>query len=235
MLRWAMKCIGMFAEALLWLQPLNLLHSMLESIDNGSKRVGNTLSSIASSNDLLLKHDNSAILKGGSWNETVQLCKAVQNAVGFLSLCRRVYGDDWLTARGLEAGLLIDKTFIANYEHLLLRLEADLMEALARKTLEKLLRNGHDKTQRELGNWFTEFAEKPRPLSISFPWTVKPSLAVLWGVCWMFYPYGADEQEARNGNDRVQQDIVLRLIDANWNPPASDDCKLRDGRRSWRC
>ena len=35
--------------------------------------------------------------------------------------------------------------------------------------------------------WFTEWPGRRRPLSTTWPWNVKPSLMVLWGVCWMFY------------------------------------------------
>ncbi|KAJ4320093.1 hypothetical protein N0V94_003563 [Neodidymelliopsis sp. IMI 364377] len=105
-----------------------------------------------------------------------------QDAINTLSYCRVHYSDDWLVAQGKDFGLDIDEIFIANYEHLLLRLQAELVEAMARKALEKLLQGGHDKRQRRLLSWLTELFEKPRPLGISsFPWTIKPSLAVLWG------------------------------------------------------
>ena len=98
--------------------------------------------------------------------------------------CRSHFGDRWLAAQGQDFGLDIDETFVANYEHLLLWLQKELVDALARKVLEELLHptGGYDKKQRKLLSWFTEFAEKPRPLSTSFPWTIKSSLAVLWGV-----------------------------------------------------
>jgi hypothetical protein len=41
-------------------------------------------------------------------------------------------------------------------------------------------------------SWFSEFPAGRRPVSTTWPWTIKPALAVLWGVCWMFYgPAGA--------------------------------------------
>lgn len=35
--------------------------------------------------------------------------------------------------------------------------------------------------------WYAEWPNCHRPLSTTWPWNIKPSLLVLWGVCWMFY------------------------------------------------
>ena len=35
---------------------------------------------------------------------------------------------------------------------------------------------------------FSEFPNGVRHSCTTMPWTIIPSLAVLWGVCWMFYP-----------------------------------------------
>lgn len=203
---------------------------MLSSIDNlNPTGAGLTLSTVAGSEQLFLKHDNAPIFEGYSLNQTIHLLVTVQEAITTVAACRLQYGDDWLVAQGLDFGLDIDEIFIANYEHLLLRLQAELTQALARKALEELLRGGHDKRQRKLLSWFSEFAEKPRPLSTSFPWTIKPSLAVLWGVCWMFYDRETDQQDAKAG-DRVRSDRMLQQLDfpssVRWNAPASSDCKF---------
>ena len=200
---------------------------MLSSVDDKLSPTGNTFSSIASSEKLFLKHNSSPLFDGCSLNQTVRLLVTVQDAINVLTDCRLQYGDDWLLAQGCDVGLNIDENFIANYEHMLLRLRAELIEALARKALEELLHGGHDKNQRKMLSWFTEFAEKPRPLSMSFPWTIKPSLAVLWGVCWMFYDNPPGEQAAKSSNDRVRQARVLKHLDFQWNAPASSDCKFR--------
>jgi hypothetical protein len=186
---------------------------------------GHTLSAVAGNNKLFLKHNNAPIFEGYSLKQTIELLSTVQEALDTFSTCRLQYGDDWLAAQGLKCGLEIDELFIANYEHLLLRLQAELVQALTRKAFEELLRGGHDKKQRKLLAWFTEFADKPQPLSTSFPWTIKPSLAVLWGVCWMFYDNDANEQ----GDARVRQERLLQHIDFSnvpWSAPASSDCKF---------
>ncbi|CAN9293774.1 unnamed protein product [Alternaria alternata] len=194
---------------------------LLRSVDGKLHAAGNTFSSIAGSNKLFLKHHNTPIFEACSLNETIQILVAVHEAINVLAECRRQYGDDWLLAQGLDAGLILDENFIANYEHLLLRLQTDLIEALAQKAFKELLDGDHDKKQRKLLAWFTEFAEKPQALS-TFPWTIKPSLAVLWGVCWMFYEKTLDEQTNRN-KDRVRYDAVLQNLNLSWDTGASSD------------
>ncbi|KAI8932208.1 hypothetical protein NX059_011086 [Plenodomus lindquistii] len=164
------------------------------------------------------------MFEGCSLIETIQLLAAVQDALHVLAECRQRFGDGWLVAQGIDVGLSIDESFIANYEHLLVRLRTDLIDAMARRAFEELLRGGHDKRQRKLLSWFTEFAEKPQPMSTSFPWTIKPSLAVLWGVCWMFYDNDPDDDAPKGGSIRVPLDKVLQSVKLDqWDAPASSD------------
>jgi hypothetical protein len=158
---------------------------MLDAADSRLSRAGSTLSQIAGSDELFLKQNRRPTFDGCSLNQIVCLLAAAQEAITTLSDCRLQYGDEWLLAQGQMNGLMLDGAFIANYEHLLLQLEAELIEAFVQKALEnaeKPPREGHDKKQQKRLSWFTEFAEKPRPLGSSFPWSIKPSLAVLWGV-----------------------------------------------------
>lgn len=161
-----------------------LAQSILSSVDDIYGPTEHVLSAIAGDNKLFLKHSNSPILEARSLDDIVQLLVTTFEALQTLLYCRSQFGDRWLAAQGQDFGLDIDETFVANYEHLLLWLQKELVDALARKVLEELLHptGGYDKKQRKLLSWFTEFAEKPRPLSTSFPWTIKSSLAVLWGV-----------------------------------------------------
>ncbi|KAL6703548.1 hypothetical protein ACN47E_009573 [Coniothyrium glycines] len=191
------------------------LQHMLGFVDEHLSLPGHAFSAVAGNNTLLLKHDNAPIIQGRSLDALVELLVAVQDAIHAFNDCRCHYGDDYLAACGAGFGLSIDQVFMANYEHMLLRLRAALIEALQRKAREHLLQGGHDKRQRKLLGWFSEFAEKPRPLSTSFPWTIKPSLAVLWGVCWMFYNHGA----AMRPTSRA----VRVLGQLQWDAPASSD------------
>lgn len=82
--------------------------------------------------------------------------------------------------------------FVANLEHLLKCLQQAALEALIRYSLELL---GGDIEQRHdyWHHWklpdddWSEWPSGRRPLSTTWPWNIKPSLLVLWGVCWMFY------------------------------------------------
>ena len=55
--------------------------------------------------------------------------------------------------------------------------------------------------------WCAEFANNLRPVSTTWPWNIRPSLAVLWGVCWMFYPQqgDGDGQQQQPQRQRHQQ------------------------------
>jgi len=145
----------------------------------------------------------------------------VDDAIRVLCSCRLQYNDEWLIALGREAGINFDAVFIANYEHLLVRLRTQLIAALSRKVLDALLTGGYDKKQQKLLSWFTEFAEKPQVLS-TFPWTIKPSLAVLWGVCWMFY----NPTVQAGDNPRVSRDALLQNgALPGWRLPEPTDCE----------
>lgn len=202
----------------------HFLGSMLHDVDEKLGRPGSALSAIASDDKLFLKQDTGLNLEACSLNDTIQSLVAVHEAITVLEACRLQYGDDWLIAQGQDSGLNFDELFLANYEHLLWRLRTQLIEALAGKVLESLLLGGHDKTQQRLLSWFAEFADKPRALS-TFPWTIKPSLAVLWGVCWMFY-YPRDQNHAPRSNLRVSQSALLQNVELpQWGAPGSTDCE----------
>ncbi|KAJ4984851.1 C2H2 transcription factor [Stagonosporopsis vannaccii] len=189
---------------------------MLSSVDSLLGPTEKALSAIASDNKLFFRQSNSPMFEGRSLDDIVQLLVATHEAIQTLSHCRSRFSDNWLALQGQHLGLDIDETFVANYEHLLLRLQTELVRTLQRKVLDETLhpKGGHDKKQRKLLSWFNEFAEKPRPLSTSFPWTIKSSLAVLWGVCWMFY---------NSSGNRVPGSRVLQHVDVPWTAPGSSE------------
>ena len=84
--------------------------------------------------------------------------------------------------------LTLDETYIANLQHLLLCLNDQLLRLLVSKLVE-VVREHVIEYQRDQSkhceSWFFEFPDARHPLSTTWPWTIKPSLAVLWGVCWM--------------------------------------------------
>jgi hypothetical protein len=165
-------------------RSFRLVSCMLSSVNSGPSNAEAALTTIASDNKLFLRHGNSPTLQRCSLNELSWFLVATFSALQTLSTCRSQFGDNWLAAHGQDIGLDVDETFVANLEHLLLRLQAELENALKRKRLDELLHptGRYDKNQRRLLACSNEWAEKPQPLSMSFPWTIKPSLAVLWGV-----------------------------------------------------
>lgn len=208
--------------------PLSFRNSMLNSVDEKLSPSGSALSAIASDDMLFLKQNTAMSFDACSLIEIIQLLVGVHDSINVFYAARETYDDAWLVIQGQEVGLNIDEAFIANYEHLLMRLRAELIDALARKVFEALLLGGHDKKQRRLLDWFREFSGEPRPVCTSFPWTIKPSLAVLWGVCWMYYDNNPDARRAiPRANPRVPQAAVLQNVQLpNWNTPGSTDCEF---------
>ncbi|KAJ4372772.1 hypothetical protein N0V86_008138 [Didymella sp. IMI 355093] len=194
-----------------------------EEVQHEPSNAEAALTTIASDNKLFLRHGNSPILQRCSLNELSWFLVATFSALQMLSECRSQFGDNWLAAHSQDIGLDVDETFVANLEHLLLRLQAELENALERKRLDELLHptGRYDKNQRQFLACSNEWAEKPQPLSMSFPWTIKPSLAVLWGVCWMFYDRAPAGPES--GNDRVPVNRVLQRVDVPWTAPGSSE------------
>ncbi|KAF2809165.1 uncharacterized protein BDZ99DRAFT_521611 [Mytilinidion resinicola] len=178
----------------------------------------------------------------------VLICRLaeVHDAIEILNLARAQYDDRWLICQGNEIGLAIDEVFIANYEHLLLSLRGQLMQAIVRKALERAKGASHDeygKKERRLLSWFSEFPNCHRPMTTTWPWSIKPSLAVLWGVCWMFYYSDGTQpnQIASSGaledlvdNVGVSQEYFLNdneFIGWSTRPPQPDESDLHFGRQ----
>ena len=97
--------------------------------------------------------------------------------------------------------------YVANLEHILRVLQHAAFDALVQHSLEALESDYHHwdqylEQQRRLhSGWFTEWPSGQRPLSTTWPWNIKPSLMVLWGVCWMFYipPPSQDTRHSQDG------------------------------------
>lgn len=76
-------------------------------------------------------------------------------------------------------------------------------------------------------SWFSVFPGSVRPVSTTWPWTIKPALAVLWGVCWQYYPPSSGSFDAR---PRVPAALLeSHLRDAGcwgWQSPDAGACEL---------
>ena len=129
---------------------------------------------------------------------------------------------------------LLDLNHIANLHHLLLCLLSQLLCQLIHICIE-LVRDHIAECQklrkRWREEWFFEFPDGCPPLSTTWPWAIKPSLAVLWGVCWMFYwPFFWDNEGNLlnlQGNIQVSRRELehWRLSDqASMNNSVSQQC-----------
>jgi len=112
----------------------------------------------------------------------------------------------------------LDRKFLANLEHLLLSLRHALVQACIRKAYEMLRRDALYwqrlwKGQRMLGGdrWCSEFADNHRPISTTWPWSIRPSLAVIWGVCWQFFD--RHPRESSNEDAGKVQGVQPFLVD----------------------
>ncbi|KAF2466032.1 uncharacterized protein BDR25DRAFT_78686 [Lindgomyces ingoldianus] len=202
------------------------LQHVLESLD-GNININppdNALSAIAGNDKLFLKQNDTLNFEPCSLKDIISNLALVHEGLRVLYTVRSQYDDQWLIAQGLEIGLSIDEAFIANYEHLLLRLQTQLVDVLTRKVIEALIEGNHDKRQRRLLNWFFEYSGNRRPLSTTWPWSIKPSLAVLWGVCWMFY-----DNAAPNGSSRVPQARFLQDESFQWRAPQPNQSDFNYG------
>ena len=213
-------CNSKFGNKLVFGAVANKLwHRTLNSIDTKVSVCGNPLSAVAGDDKLLVNQKTEFSFETCSLEEVARLLVVVHDAINVLQCCRAQFDIEWLIARGHDAGISFDEAFLANYEHLLMRLQSQLVAALSRKALELLLLGDYDKKQHRLLSWFTEFSDKPRPLSTSLD--IKPSLAVLWGVCWMFYKHNGQAN-----NSRVRREAVLQSVNlAEWRAPEPTECE----------
>ena len=147
-----------------------------------------TLDEVARSNSLFVRHEVTSINSRAL--SVKELCEVliIVKEVSALSTCESETAIDCVT----------DHTYAANLEHLLLCLQQQLLCLLVERLVELLHRHVAD-CQRDRSKhveaWFFEFPDARHPLSTTWPWNIKPSLAVIWGVCWQFYESGlVDDQ-----------------------------------------
>jgi len=159
----------------------------------------NTLATIAKDHKLFLGRRTQFRIEKLSLKRLIELLVLVKNLLQSLDGSSsdlqgvdRILHDDEL---GLDLDLDPD-VFAANLEHLLLCLRHQLIGLLIGNPIDLGRRHvsecQRDQKRRCL-DWFFEYPDARHPESTTWPWSLKPSLAVLWGVCWMFHgPDGLD-------------------------------------------
>ncbi|KAL2353661.1 hypothetical protein BJ546DRAFT_846016, partial [Cryomyces antarcticus] len=123
----------------------------------------------------------------------------------------------------------LDEKFVANLEHLLLRIRSILVQLLVRQAyalLQRLSKALCGRTTSRAFDYYAEFPSGRRPLSTTWPWSIKPSLAVLWGVCWMFFNSEHEttlSQESYDASQNAPSQAGVRNVQASeWRPDTSD-------------
>lgn len=150
----------------------------------------------AEDDELFLKQDAQKIVKA---NNRIGLCDIFDVTTLLLNRLQQLQDGHWPMhgSRNEDGqrswtGSICPKT-VANLEHLLRCLQQASYVALISdmlRAIEPDLAYWHQHWQQSRAifhSWFSEWPNGQRPLNTTWPWNVKPSLAVLWGVCWMFY------------------------------------------------
>ncbi|KAI9715384.1 MAG: hypothetical protein M1812_006029 [Candelaria pacifica] len=174
------------------------LNFLLKELDENSGIFNGPLTKVTADSRLFLAPEAISSSKSPgstSWTKAAYeydlvtlLVLALDRRVKELNTERKISDND-----GFDTDILSDEICSANLQHFLLCLQRRLFDALLRKTLVDLEENAREwqkywQQQRKLGTWwFFEWPSGRRPLSTTWPWNIKPSLVVLWGVCWMFY------------------------------------------------
>jgi hypothetical protein len=144
---------------------------------------GSRLGAVAARDDWFLAYDPSGLLRGAHPWQASRLLDGVTLLLARLPPVDPA-GDSLLEAKPAAS-------FWANLEHLLRclrQLALDVLVRHGRDQSDRAHRHRHRAQPKRLpGECFAEFSSSHRPLSMTWPWDIKPSLMVLWGVCWMFY------------------------------------------------
>ena len=161
---------------------------------------------VAAQDSLFFQHDLHLVRYNKSVNE---LDKKIIYPTGTLlyTLCNRSSRLAVRKSSGLDedllSGELLWKSFVLDIQHLLWSLQQTALEAFIRHILNIIEAHSphshrHWQRSKRIGEgWYAEWPNSHRPLSTTWPWNIKPSLLVLWGVCWMFYgPFGTNRKRA---------------------------------------
>lgn len=169
---------------------------------------------MASKDELFLRFDAQRLIK----NATIKRLRHVFDTSTWLL---GSFQDAWNfgATSHQEACFAMDNTrrgkFVLNLEHMLLCLQQAALQAIIWRSLgfleDEIHRwREHWQQQKQFcDSWFCEWPSGRRPLSTTWPWNIKSSLVVLWGVCWMFYgnllSHNEATGEAGEGNRQWQQ------------------------------
>lgn len=172
-----------------------------------------SLDAVAKSDKLFLQRDTEFDLKPLCLGELTQRVIIIRDLLDSLKPKNR--HDRVRTLCEANEILDADETYLANLQHLLLCLYHQLLGLLIEQVVELAYRHLFEcqKDQDKHGaDWFFVFPDARHPLSTTWPWSIRPSLAVIWGVCWMFYDFA-----------NITLDTQGNVLDAAGNVIASSE------------
>ncbi|MCJ1398109.1 hypothetical protein MMC11_001306 [Xylographa trunciseda] len=170
--------------------------TLLKQLDCHATIDGVRLSRVASNDDLLLQHSVHRVVSNSSANRTRHVLDLTTLLLARLQHVTTTKGH--ISMNYSEVEVIKYDNFAANLEHLLLCLQQAALKSLichSLALLEAEILHYQDRKEywqprkRRDDDWFSEWPSGRRPLSTTWPWNIKPSLVVLWGVCWMFYSF----------------------------------------------
>jgi len=194
---------------------------LLANIDRAAGFNALPLTTLAAHDELFLSRKADLVVKRLSINELQHLIVNVRDILDTLHRTVRPDSSAFASPFDGPAEFACEPAYLANLTHLLLCLQSQLLCQLVHRCVE--LVRAHiiecQRThQRSCEDWFFEYPNARHPLSTTWPWAIKPSLAVLWGVCWMFPAFYLDKEGNvidRQGNILIS---YLQLAQLNSDP-----------------
>lgn len=204
-----------------------------------------SLRTIAAHDSLFLQHDLHLLGIAKNVDQLESLLDLTSALLGRLqdrSGSLAVHESSGLDEDSLSGELNCDN-FVANLQHILRSLQQSVLEAITRNYLnlvgaDILHWNLYWQHSKRIGEgWFAEWPNSHRPLSTTWPWNIKPSLLVLWGVCWMFYgPSGNDKRRpTRNprGAAHLSEDLRTGPLGSQSQPSPQQSISSRQQRNDF--
>lgn len=179
---------------------------LLYDLDSHTQSSGKSIRKIAAHDEQFLKYDAEQTARTSSTATLSQILDSANLVLDYLQLQGRQSSINRKNSNEVCDKLKCEK-FLANLEHLIRCLRHAVIEALLQEALRLLeiqFWGQYLQQQREIEGCFAEWPNSQPPLNTTWPWNVKPSLIVLWGVCWMFYdnnvniPWTTPDREERS-------------------------------------
>ena len=203
---------------------------LLQHLDSYTQRRRVSTAVVACHDRLFLQYDAPRTLASKDTKALSHVLDVVTLLMGRLRQISSEYCAGSLRSLGEVASSigLRCESGLANLEHMLRCLQQAAFDALIQHGLKRLEGEltawyHYWKQRRHTSvSWFTEWPSGRRPLSTTWPWNIRPSLVVLWGVCWMFY---ADHKPSGSQAERFPYSLTTR------QPPQPS---LPPNPRKWR-